>query len=234
MELNSKKMISIVTVNWWGKDFAELLVKRAREFAVEQPEIIIVDNSGELEDLDATILKPTKNIGHGRGMDYGIYQAKGSHIMALDIDTHFLTDKWDIKIKDYHTEKLTTAQGGKLKPARPLCMFFEKDFFLNNHMSFRNTNIDGVKFDVGIHFYFKTLSLGHDVKFLPAAKTEYKDVLGGEYLMNGERFIYHNWYGTRWFDASGKVVHSKIDKIKYTDFKIKKDNLFEQCHEANE
>lgn len=124
--------------------------------------------------------------------------------------------------------RIIAAQGGLLKPIRPLFMFFEKEFFLQEGMTFQAINLEGVKFDVGVHFYFKTLSLGYSVKFLKWKKTNYKDVWGDEYTLGGEPMVFHHWYGTRWYNVDGKQVHNEIDGRKYEDFVKSRDRLFKQ------
>jgi len=234
--------ISIVAVNWWAEDFAKLLVDSVFSHASENPdiEVILVDNSKNLkqEDFDCyknfnvKILKPDENLGHGVGMNHGIGMATGDYILALDIDSHILLKDFDLRLIEQVTNnpetKLFAARGGDLKPVRPLCMFFEKKYFFDNGDNFKAVNLDGVKFDVGVHFYFRTLSRGGKVKFLEYKKTEYKDVWGEEYTLNGESLVFHHWYGTRWFNVNGEAVHEMIDGRKFSDFVISKNNLFEQ------
>lgn len=235
-----KPKISIVAVNWWARDFATLLVGTAEMLAKNRADIefLILDNSADINDdlgvasleKNLKVINPGKNLGHGKGMDFAIREyAQGDYIFALDIDAHILLKDWDAKllgmVKDY---KLIAAEGGQLKPVRPCAMFFERQFFIDNDMSFVAQNYDGAKFDVGVHFYFKTLSLGHKVGLFKYAKTQYKDVMGCEYTINGDRFVYHNFYGTRWYNAAGEVKSEKIDKVYYKDFQVAKDKLFEQ------
>ena len=83
---------------------------------------------------------------------------------------------------------------------------------------------------MGVHAYFRFLTLFGDKSILklPSQKTQYMDVLGNEYTCGGERLVYHNWWGTRWYGPDGKRKHDEIDGIKWEDFKRKKDNLFKQ------
>jgi len=150
--------LSILAVNYYADDFRDLLIESVKKNQSEECEILIHDNSSD------------KNIGHAKGLNELVKKAKGKYILTLDIDTHILLKDFDKKLIEYYEEKnekdpagkfrLIAGEGSQLKPARPCCMFFEKDFFLDNAMSFENQNCNGVKFDVGVHFYFKTLSLG--------------------------------------------------------------------------
>lgn len=233
-----KHKITIITINWFAEDFAKLLINSVIKTTNNNLEIIIIDNSKELKEEDfkgVRIIKPEKNLGHGGGLDLGIKEAKGDYILILDIDAHLLLENWDSELIDLFENnkelKLACAtDGGLLKPARPLAMFFEKETIKNCEISFKAINLGGVKFDVGLHAYFKTLTKYGDKSIfkLPSRKTEFKDVLGNEYLLNGKRFVYHNWYGTRWYNVYGKRVHDKIDRVDWEMFKQKKDNLFKQ------
>lgn len=217
---------SIIAVNYYGDKFRDLLIKSVKKHARGEYEILIHDNSN------------LQNIGHAQGLDKLIKEAKGKFIFTFDIDSHVLLPGFDVKIIEYYNKqndcdpdgkfRLITGEGGQLKPARPCCMFFEKDFFIDNKMSFESKNLDGVKFDVGVHFYFKTLSLGYKVGIFKYAKAKYDNVRGNEYLFNGERFCYHHWYATRWFDKNGKRVHDKIDNLTFKEWQESTNNLFKQ------
>jgi len=236
--MTNKPKISIITINWWAKDYADLLISKIFKNTknIDNIEVIIVDNSGELTEYEGniTILKPEKNLGHGKGINTALLACKGEYVMILDIDTHMLMKDWDEKIlNEFKDEKIKLAcamDGGLLKPARPLCMFFKWSDAVSNSIYFHARNCDSVKFDVGVHAYFRFLTEFGDkcILSLNSKKTEYDDVLGNEYTLNGERFIYHNWYGTRWFNIYGKVSHTKIDNIEYSDYLVKRKNLFNQ------
>lgn len=232
-----KPKITIITVNWWAGDFWKILVeniKKSKYFG--EIELITINNSQEnLAFQIGRSLTPKENLGHGGGLDLGIQEAQGEYILILDVDAHILLEDWDEKLikafEDNQDLRLACASdSGLLKPARPLAMFFRREDFVKNNMSMKAVELGGVKFDVGVHFYFRILTLFGDkaVKKLTYAETKYKDVLGNEYLLDGERFVYHNWYGTRWYNARGERVHNQIDRVKWGDFSIKKDNLFKQ------
>ncbi len=217
---------SILAVNFYGDKFRDLLVKTIKKHAVGEYEILIHDNSNEY------------NIGHAMALDKIVLEARGKYIFVFDIDSHIIMPRFNDRIIKYYEKenqrdpdgklKMIVGEGGQLKPARPCCMFFEKDFFINNGMSFRSREFDGVKFDVGVHCYFKTLSLGYKADFFEYAKTQYDGVRGNEYLFNGERFCYHHWYATRWFNNKGKRVHDKIDNLTYEEWQKSTNNLFNQ------
>lgn len=217
---------SILAVNYYGDQFRDLLINTVKKNQNEECEILIHDNSSP------------ENIGHAKGLDKLVEDAQGKYIFTFDIDSHILLKDFDKKVIEYYEEmndkdpygrfRLIAGEGSQLKPARPCCMFFEKDFFLENKMSFKNKNLDGVKFDVGVHFYFKTLSLGYKAGFFKYSKTNYKGVRGNDFLFKGELFCYHHWYATRWFNIYGKRVHDKIDSVTWGEWEKSTKNLFEQ------
>lgn len=217
---------SILAVNYYGDKFQDLLVKTVGRHATGEHEFLIHDNSSP------------NNVGHAKGLDQLVKDANGQYIFVFDIDAHVLLPGFDTKIIEYYNEvngkdpngklKMIVGEGGQLKPARPCCMFFEKDFFIENNLSFEPRDLDGVKFDVGVHSYFRTLSLGFKVEFFKYAKAKYDGVRGNDYLFNGQRFCYHHWYGTRWFNNQGKRVHDKIDGITFEEWQKSTKNLFKQ------
>jgi len=228
-------MISIIACNWWAEGWANLLIKSIKEtISTKDYEIIIVDNSKELKKIANTkIIKPEMNLGHGQGINFGIWNAKGDYIFVIDIDAFFLLKGWDKLLLDYFEKeklKLIACRGSLLKPIRPCGMFFERDWYISNQMNFKAQYSNGVKFDVGIHFYFKTLSLtgGKDVEFFPYMKTKFEDVCGSEYTFGGKRFLYHNYYSTRWYNVDGYRVHDKIGKMDWIKFEKAKKSLLKQ------
>lgn len=238
--MNNPK-ISIVAVNWWGDDFARLLQQSVLEKTKNSFELIIVDNSASYKSLASymKVIRPGGNIGHGRGLDLGVAEARGEYILIMDIDCHILLKDWDrmlLEIFENSDIKLACASDGELlKPAKPLAMFFKKETIAKNNISFRAVNLGGVKFDVGVHAYFRILSdYGNKAIYqFPAARTNYKGVLGSEYCLNGERFCYHEWYGTRFYGPDGRMERETIDGLTFKAHLESKENLFKQIHEHN-
>ena len=245
--MNNPK-ITCIAVNWWAKDFAELMVDSIiKKIKTDDFEIIIVDNSGELDwgkdfNSDERIIfyhrinNLVNNLGHGAGLDLAVKRAKGEYILVLDIDSHILLQDWDEKlIKHFEDNKLDYmgGEGGLLKPVRPCVVFFKRQWFIDGKYSFKDeraklANGNELKFDVGVSMYHQAIHKGFKTKLFPYRKTEFENVFGNEYGLGGERFVYHNWYSCRWFDKSGKMVHSKIDGNNYFEWLEKKNNLFKQ------
>lgn len=216
-------MISIITVDYHGKEFKDILIKSVEDNTVGEYEILIHDNG-------------IRNVGHGPGLDELVKDAKGKYILALDIDSHILLKGWDKELVDYFTNrrsaglKLIAGQGGQLKPIRPCVAFFERDYFLKNNMSFEPKNLDGAKFDVGIQFYFHVLSLGGKVEFFNYEPPSYKNTRGNNYKFLNKSFVYHHWYGTRWFRQDGSRGRKEIDGIIFEDFNKSKQSLIKQFY----
>ena len=180
--------LSIIAVNWWGNEWMQLLAKSVYKNISEDQEfeLIIMDNSGELTEselYDIMIIKPMHNLGHGKGLDTAMQEATGEYIAIMDIDAHILLEDWDKKlISEFESKDIKLAgamDGGLMKPMRPLFMMFKKEDILKHKISFSAVTLGDVKFDVGVHAYFRFLTLFGDrsILKLPSKKTEYKDVL---------------------------------------------------------
>lgn len=232
--------ISIVTVNWWADDFLNVLIREANIKASDYFEIVVVDNSRELIKSKAEladnvrVITPETNIRHGAGLDLGVKSAAGEQILLLDVDCHLLLQDWDLKLlqvlENPDIKIVCVMDGELLKPAKPLAMFFKKETIEKNNISFQAADLGGVKFDVGVHAYFRILSkYGNQSVFpLTSIPTRYRDVLGSEYALNGERFCYHEWYGTRFYGPDGRVERPVIDGLKFTDHIKSRESLFKQ------
>ena len=216
-------MISIIAVDYHSNGFREILEDSVKKNTVGEYEILIQDNG-------------INNLGHGPGLDKLVKEAKGEYILALDIDAHILSKGWDLDLVEYYKHRkgaglrLIAGEGGQLKPIRPCVAFFERDFFINNKLSFEAKTFEGAKFDVSILFYFQTLSLGFKVEYFKYQKSTYANTRGNNYKFLDESFVFHHWYGTRWYSQDGTRARDKIDSLTYEEFKKSKDNLFKQYY----
>jgi len=218
-------MISIISVDFYGREFKKMLVDSIKKTTRNEYELLILDNS-------------INNIGHGAGLDDLIKRAKGKYILTLDIDSHILLKDWDVKVLEYYKERreqgvrLIAGEGGQLKPIRPCVAFFEKDYFLENNMSFKQNHLEGASFDVGILFFFKVLSRGDKVDYFKYQRKMYTDVMGNNYSLGSEEepFVFHHWYGTRWYDKDGNRNRDKVDSITFEKFSKSRESLIKQYY----
>lgn len=215
--------ISVIAVDFHALEFRNLLAHSVGSKAKDKEcfEICVHDNGGN-------------NIGHGPALNKIIKeQAQGEYILVLDIDTHILAEDWDEKLLNFCEKSgadLIAAQGGLLKPARPCVMFFKRQWFLDNGFNFEARQTIDLKFDVGVYFYHLAVHKGFKVEFFKYATTEYKEVWGNEFTLAGERFAYHNFYGTRFYSESKQ----EVDGRKREDFLKAKKNLFDQYYKDKE
>jgi len=214
-------MISIITVDFYGKQFREIIEDSILKTTEGDFEFLIQDNA-------------ENNIGHGAGLDKLVKKAKGKYIMALDIDSHILLKGWDRKLIEHYEQRkeqgvrLIAGEGGQLKPIRPCVAFFEKKYFIDNKLSFQPRSLDGAKFDVGILLFFQVLSKRGKVDYFKYQKSTYADVIGNNYKFEEEPFVFHHWYGTRWYGQGGKRTRDKIDSLTFEKFSKSKENLIKQ------
>ncbi|MBE3087779.1 MAG: glycosyltransferase family 2 protein [Chloroflexi bacterium] len=221
-------MISVLTVSYNCQPWLELLVKSVRKHSRLVSEIVVVDNGSEDGTRGWLIAQPDvkatlrgDNIGHGRGLDAGmVYVKPGNSVLVLDADAHITRPGWDEELmwlygKDA-TTRLIAAQGNDRKPVHPCVMFFERDWFLDNHLSF--VARDG--YDVGRKLYPDTLALGGNVTMLPVGYEGYANgkgiklyegAWGDTYYLNDRHSFYHNWYSSRMFSCD------EVDGYKHTD-----------------
>jgi len=204
-------MISICTVKFLSDDFLKCLLDSIGEHTVEIETVIHTNDDN--------------NLGHAGGLHEAIKNAKGEYILCLDSDAHFLLPNWDVKLLEFAKDyDLIMAQGGLMKPARPCVMFFKKAWFVDNDMNLQAVSFQDLKFDVGVYMYHKAVHTGQRVGFFGYKETSYKDVFGEEYTLNGEPFVYHNYYGSRF------VSNKPIDGRSFEDFERTKKNLFDQFY----
>jgi len=225
-------MITIGAVNYHSQDWAELLAKSVHDTTTEKYEIIIWDNSGDLEPIEGVdIIKTDKgNIGHGAGIDEIVFNCHGDQILALDIDAHILRAGWDKDILEiFKTHKMVAAKGGPLKPYRPCVMFFDVAWFKKNKMTMNSVRVEAnngfFTLDAGVYLAMKAM---HDhgeksVYPLDVGPKYYDGAWGDTYHLNHKPTFYHNWYGTRFADGQ-----PELDGFKRETIMEAKRKLFEQ------
>jgi glycosyltransferase involved in cell wall biosynthesis len=221
-------MISVLTVSYNCQPWLELLVKSVRKHSRLVSEIVVVDNGSEdgtqgwlVEQPDVRASLRKDNIGHGRGMDAGMTLVKpGQRVLVLDADAHITRPGWDEELtwlydSDPRT-RLIAAQGNDRKPVHPCVMFMERDWFIENGLSF----VAREGYDVGRKLYPDTLALGGGVVMLPVGYEGYRDkegiklyegAWGDTYYLNERPAVYHNWYSSRMYGVC------EVDGYKHED-----------------
>jgi glycosyltransferase involved in cell wall biosynthesis len=227
-------LISIVAVNYNSRDWIELLVKSVRKFTLAAHELVIVDNASEDDSQvwleaqpDVRLFTLRQNVGHGRGLDHGIRQARFKYVLVLDADAHIQRTGWDEDILNLYWQdngtRLVAAGGGdpnapNPKPIHACFQFFEREFFLGNGLSF----IPG-QYDVGRKNYYDVLDLGYKVVRVMAGPKFYPDTYGDEYYIEGRPTFFHQWYSSR---MSKVPAGGKVDNYSKEDYEANKRHVF--------
>lgn len=90
-----QKKVSVVVLNWNGKDNLKICLSSLKTLSYKPYEVIVVDNnshdgSGEMVEKFypwVTLVKNKKNIGYSGGNNIGIKKSKGAYIFILNNDT---------------------------------------------------------------------------------------------------------------------------------------------------
>jgi glycosyltransferase involved in cell wall biosynthesis len=237
-----KPMISILSVNWNALKWMELLVKSVRKFSTSGHEFIIVDNQSEdgsaewlAEQGDIKSIRLSRNAGHGSGLDLALERATGRYCLALDIDSHLQRPHWEKDLISLFEEgnprlRLIAAKGGdpgaevNAKPIHACFMFFGREFFIDNGLSF--VARDG--YDVGRKIYYDIARLGYETMrvqagYEPNGRKFYPGAYGDDYYISGHPTVYHNWYASRMYKA-----RERVDSYEKAKFEEDKNKLFDQ------
>ena len=234
--------LSIISVAVESPEWAELLIKSIRKYTILPHEIIIIDN-GSQEDNLATLRQMAKqgwiklvengeNRGHGGAIDQGVVLACGRYVCVTDIDSHFQREGWDADLLALYQANPQTRLIGMLgpdhKPLHPPLFFFERDFILDNKLTFRYMpGVEGST-DTAQKVYWDILGLGFHVERLPKGPKIYGDTSGDEIWIGGKPTLYHHWNGTRFLENRKGGTKQELDGIKLEDHLIGKAKLFQQ------
>lgn len=233
-------MISIIAVNYNTLPWLELLVKSVRKFTAYTHEIIIFDNNSsdgsrtwleKQRDVRATLFET--NIKHGPALDFALHAARYPYCLVLDIDAHLQRSGWEEDLLTLYKSapdiRLVAAKGTEnpdqlgAKPIHACFQFFERQFFLDNSLSFIAR--DG--HDVGRKNYYDIKALGFEVVrigagYEPNGEKFYSGAYGDEYYIDGKPTAYHQWYSARFWQKE------QVDNYKAEDFNRMKSLLFDQ------
>jgi glycosyltransferase involved in cell wall biosynthesis len=176
---------------------------------------------------DVRLFPLIHNIGHGAGLDYGIARAVNKYVLVLDADAHLQREGWEADFLALYESnpktRLIAAGGGSReidakKPIHACFQFFEREFFLDNKMSFVPK-----QYDVGRKNYYDVIGLGYEVERIPAGAKFYPDAYGDNYYIADKPTVYHQWYSSR---MSRVPADGKVDNYLKSDYERNKAHLF--------
>ena len=226
--------LSIVTANIDSPEWAELLVKSVRKFTALDYEIIIIDNGSLVDNLtwlekqeDINLIKLSANIGHGNAIDLGTQISNSRYIAFLDIDSHIQRPGWDKELIGLYQSdekiKLIGVIGPEHKPLHPPLFFYERDFVLENNISFKY--LPRLSTDTAQKAYWDIINLGFKVERLQKGEKIY-NCMGDEIHLCGKSTIYHHWYGTRFNENNPEKRKERLDGYTLKEHLKNKKQLF--------
>lgn len=229
--------LTIITATIDSPEWLELFIKSIRKFSVTNPEIIVIDN-GSLEDnlrwikyqKNIQLYEAKKNLGHGGALDLGTKLAKTKYTCFFDVDSHVMREGWDKELiqlyEDSPEVKLIGCIGPEHKPLHPPLFFYEKDFVLNNNLSFNYIPNHPKSTDTAQKIYWDVLGLGYKIMRLKKGEKEY-GCIGDEIHLVGMPTFYHHWYGTRFCENNSEKRKEKLDGYTLEEHLKNKEQLFE-------
>jgi GT2 family glycosyltransferase len=231
-------LVSVVAVNCDAPDWIKLFVLSVRKFTADVAhEILVVDN-GSLEvnklwlraQSDVRLIElPTIELFHAGGMDLATREARGRYVCILDSDAHVQRAGWvaDL-IALYHANEKTRLVGvvGPIhKPLHPPLFFFERDFILDNGISWRHKPSEDRPRDTDTaqQAYWDVLALGFEVVRLFKGPKVYQGISWYDQIwINDKPTIGHMWYGTRFQESNSARTKAELDGIKLADHLARK------------
>jgi GT2 family glycosyltransferase len=111
--MKNSPLISVIILNWNGKEYLSSCIRSVREQTYSNMEIILVDNGstdGSVEYIknlfsNLNVMINRENLGYGGGNNRGIREAKGSYIFILNNDTEIEKDCLEWLWKCIETDK---------------------------------------------------------------------------------------------------------------------------------
>lgn len=183
-------MVSFLAVNYKTSFYANALISSLSEKWREENDIIIIDNSHDLQ-LDfhnIKVIQGNKST-HADGLDQGLKECKSNTIIISDIDCilidHILLDTLSKFIDKGGA--MIQCEGSSFKPFHPCFGALNKDIFLSENLSFKDKgqvaipedweNFFGISdfvkenqkvyLDTGVNSAYQLLRKGYKVSTIP-------------------------------------------------------------------
>lgn len=131
MDLGSKKLVSVILVNWNGRRYLVDAFPSLYRQTYTPLEIILVDNAStdgtveyvEAEHPQVLLIKNPENYGFCKANNQGIRIAKGSYILFMNPDVRLKEDFIEKAVQAAESEEQIGMVGGKLLTVKdPTCI----------------------------------------------------------------------------------------------------------------
>lgn len=189
--------------------WAELCIKSIRRFASMDYELIVIDDHSEpdqaawlFDQKDIRLVVNPEQAFHGGVMDQGVELARGQYVCHVDVDSHFQRTGWEKDVLDLYKKNPLTrlvCKGGPIgigRPVHPPIFFHERQFFVDNKLSFKYQKGVEHSTDTAQKTYWDILDLGYKVEMFSKGPAFYLGAGGDEIWIGGRPTIYHHYYGT--------------------------------------
>ncbi len=155
-------LVSVVLVNYNGRDFLEPCLRSVLDQSYQPVEIILVDNGSSDESVEfvqtrfpsVNIIKNDRNLGFAEGNDVGFARATGEYVALLNTDT-VVEDSWLSTLVDrVRSDGLALACSQVITDGVP-----EEYYWMNGTLNYLGQNIMRHFRDLSQVFYASAASL---------------------------------------------------------------------------
>lgn len=238
-----KELLTVCIVNFNSADFVANSLYCLKKLTKNKYKVFILDNGSNLEDFQKLkeIVKDYDNIflerketnlrgsiAHGTALNYLVSKVDSSYFSILDADATWLIKGWDEilirKISDKIKVVGTEAAGNKPKDF-PLmyAMLFETEAFRKMNIDFKTRDISKYE-DTGHEMRVKYMGAGFQGTNITFKNTRlfkkgpFKDVICGEYYLEGYIHIFASHFGRgamsgQWKYVKGCGIFYRLPKI---------------------
>lgn len=207
--------VSILIVNWNTRELIEDTVNRVCRHTSGDYELLVVDNGSTDGSAEYLRSEPrvravtlSRNIGHGKALDFAALIAHGDILIALDSDAHPVADTWVPTLTEMLREHACAGVHHHRDYVHPCCLAIRATTFHRHRLSFQSrwsrdfTQLGKTAWDVGEGISMRLLELGEKLGYVPldpgTAEVHQRNELGT--VTRGGIYggiVYHAWYGSR-------------------------------------
>lgn len=207
--------VSILIANWNTRELIEDTVERVCRHTSGDYELLVVDNGstdGSAEylrsDPRVRAITLSRNIGHGKALDFAALIARGEILIALDSDAHPVADHWIAKLTEMLKNHACAGVHHHREYVHPCCLAIRASTFHGHRLSFQSrwtkdyAQLGRTAWDVGEAISMRLLEMGEKLAYVPldpgTAEVHQRNELGT--VTRGGIYggiVYHAWYGSR-------------------------------------
>ncbi len=152
--MNSKdERLTLLTVDYYASEQACRMIRSFKKFVGEQHPVVVVqngpsDSNPNMERLGAKVVSARQNLGHGTGLDWGMWYVQTKYVLVADPDTLIVNKSLpNLMLERVKKWGVASIDNG-CSFHHPICLAFETRLWKENLISMEASWTPSTNWDV--------------------------------------------------------------------------------------